>query len=118
MRWFYRGPARTLNRLGKHQRGVDRSTSPALANPAKALLLSPVSGCESLALAIIRWSRMFRWRNCHFGRRRDALAFLWPIRDAFRAEEIDAPTVKHLTLATKAQQKAWQVRGEFQFAEE
>jgi len=30
-----------------------------------------------------------------------------PIREAFRAEQIDAATVKHLTLATKAQQKAW-----------
>lgn len=37
-----------------------------------------------------------------------ALGNLLPrIRDAFRAEEIDAPTVKHLTLASKAQQKAW-----------
>lgn len=37
-----------------------------------------------------------------------ALGNLLPrIRDAFRAEEIDAATVKHLTLATKAQQKAW-----------
>jgi ParB family chromosome partitioning protein len=37
-----------------------------------------------------------------------ALGNLLPrIRDAFRAEEIDAPTVRHLTLATKAQQKAW-----------
>ena len=37
-----------------------------------------------------------------------ALGNLVPrIREAFRAEEIDAPTVKHLTLATKAQQKAW-----------
>ena len=37
-----------------------------------------------------------------------ALGNLLPrIREAFRAEEIDAPTVKHLTLATKAQQKAW-----------
>ena len=37
-----------------------------------------------------------------------ALGNLSPrIREAFRAEEIDAPTVKHLTLATKAQQKAW-----------
>ena len=30
-----------------------------------------------------------------------------PIREAFRAEAIDAATVRHLTLATKAQQKAW-----------
>lgn len=37
-----------------------------------------------------------------------ALGNLLPrIREAFRAEEIDAPTVRHLTLATKAQQKAW-----------
>jgi ParB family transcriptional regulator, chromosome partitioning protein len=37
-----------------------------------------------------------------------ALGNLLPrIREAFRAEEIDAPTVKHLTLATKPQQKAW-----------
>ena len=37
-----------------------------------------------------------------------ALGNLLPrIREAFRAEEIDAATVKHLTLATKAQQKAW-----------
>ncbi|MGD9810308.1 MAG: ParB/RepB/Spo0J family partition protein [Sphingobium sp.] len=37
-----------------------------------------------------------------------ALGNLLPrIREAFRAEEIDAPTVKHLTLASKAQQKAW-----------
>ena len=37
-----------------------------------------------------------------------ALGNLLPrIREAFRAEEIDAETVKHLTLATKAQQKAW-----------
>lgn len=37
-----------------------------------------------------------------------ALGNLLPrIRDAFRAEEIDAPTIRHLTLATKAQQKAW-----------
>jgi ParB family transcriptional regulator, chromosome partitioning protein len=37
-----------------------------------------------------------------------ALGNLLPrIREAYRAEEIDAATVKHLTLATKAQQKAW-----------
>ena len=30
-------------------------------------------------------------------------------RETFRAEEIDATTVKHLTLASKAQQKAWAV---------
>ncbi|MFZ5702961.1 MAG: ParB/RepB/Spo0J family partition protein [Pseudomonadota bacterium] len=37
-----------------------------------------------------------------------ALGNLLPrIREAFRAEEIDAATVKHLTLASKAQQKAW-----------
>lgn len=37
-----------------------------------------------------------------------ALGNLLPrIREAFRAEEIDAATVKHLTMATKAQQKAW-----------
>lgn len=37
-----------------------------------------------------------------------ALGNLLPrIREAVRAEEIDAATVKHLTLATKAQQKAW-----------
>lgn len=37
-----------------------------------------------------------------------ALGNLLPrIREAFRAEEIDAATVRHLTLATKAQQKAW-----------
>lgn len=32
---------------------------------------------------------------------------LSPIRKAYRAEEIDAATVRHLTLASKAQQKAW-----------
>lgn len=37
-----------------------------------------------------------------------ALGNLLPrIREAFRDEEIDAGTVRHLTLATKAQQKAW-----------
>lgn len=37
-----------------------------------------------------------------------ALGNLLPkIRDAFRREEIDAATVRHLTMATKAQQKAW-----------
>ena len=37
-----------------------------------------------------------------------ALGNLLPrIREAFRAEEIDGETVRHLTLATKAQQKAW-----------
>ncbi len=37
-----------------------------------------------------------------------ALGNLLPrIREAFRAEQIDAATVRHLTLATKAQQKAW-----------
>ncbi len=37
-----------------------------------------------------------------------ALGNLLPrIREAFRAEEIDAATVKHLTLASKKQQKAW-----------
>lgn len=37
-----------------------------------------------------------------------ALGNLLPrIREAFRAEEIDAATVKHLTLASKSQQKAW-----------
>ena len=37
-----------------------------------------------------------------------ALGNLLPrIREAFRAEEIDAETIRHLTLATKAQQKAW-----------
>lgn len=30
-----------------------------------------------------------------------------PIREAYRAEEVDAATVRHLTLASKAQQKAW-----------
>tara|TARA_R110001606_G_scaffold241078_2_gene389098 strand:- start:602 stop:2395 length:1794 start_codon:yes stop_codon:yes gene_type:complete len=30
-----------------------------------------------------------------------------PIRKAYRAEEIDAATVRHLTLASKAQQKSW-----------
>jgi ParB family transcriptional regulator, chromosome partitioning protein len=37
-----------------------------------------------------------------------ALGNLLPrIRETYRAEEIDAETVKHLTLATKAQQRAW-----------
>ncbi|MBK6299233.1 MAG: ParB N-terminal domain-containing protein [Sphingomonadales bacterium] len=37
-----------------------------------------------------------------------ALGNLLPrIREAFRAEDIDATTAKHLTLASKAQQKAW-----------
>jgi ParB family transcriptional regulator, chromosome partitioning protein len=37
-----------------------------------------------------------------------ALGNLLPrIREAFRAEEIDVATVRHLTLATKAQQNAW-----------
>ena len=37
-----------------------------------------------------------------------ALGNLLPrIREAYRAEEIDAATIRHLTLATKAQQKAW-----------
>jgi ParB family transcriptional regulator, chromosome partitioning protein len=37
-----------------------------------------------------------------------ALGNLLPhIREAYRAEEIDAGTVRHLTLASKAQQKAW-----------
>src|SRR5690606_24526394 len=30
-----------------------------------------------------------------------------PIRKSYRTEEIDAVTVRHLTLASKAQQKAW-----------
>lgn len=41
-------------------------------------------------------------------RRALALGNLLPkIRDAFRREEIDAATVRHLTMATKVQQKAW-----------
>lgn len=37
-----------------------------------------------------------------------ALGNLLPrIREAYRAEAVDTATVKHLTLATKAQQKAW-----------
>lgn len=37
-----------------------------------------------------------------------ALGDLLPrIREAYRAEEVDAATVRHLTLASKAQQKAW-----------
>lgn len=37
-----------------------------------------------------------------------ALGNLLPrIRELYRAEEIDAATVRHLTLATKSQQKAW-----------
>lgn len=37
-----------------------------------------------------------------------ALGNLLPrIREAYRAEEIDNDTIRHLTLATKAQQKAW-----------
>ena len=37
-----------------------------------------------------------------------ALGNLLPrIREAYRAEDIDAATVRHLTLASKAQQKAW-----------
>src|SRR5262249_5995193 len=41
-------------------------------------------------------------------KRRLALGNLLPkIREAFRNEEIDADTIRHLTLATKAQQKEW-----------
>jgi len=41
-------------------------------------------------------------------RQRLALANLLPkIKDAYRAEEIDDETVRHLTMATKAQQKEW-----------
>ena len=41
-------------------------------------------------------------------KRRLALGNLLPkIRDAYRDEEIDAETVRHLTLATKAQQREW-----------
>jgi ParB family chromosome partitioning protein len=41
-------------------------------------------------------------------KQRLALANLLPkIKDAYRAEEIDAETIQHLTLATKAQQKEW-----------
>ncbi len=41
-------------------------------------------------------------------KRRLALGNLLPkIREAYRHEEIDAETVRHLTLATKAQQKDW-----------
>jgi ParB family chromosome partitioning protein len=41
-------------------------------------------------------------------KRRLALGNLLPkIRDAYRREEIDAVTVKHLTMASKAQQKEW-----------
>jgi ParB family chromosome partitioning protein len=37
-----------------------------------------------------------------------ALGNLLPrIREAYRAEEVDAATIRHLTLASKAQQKAW-----------
>src|ERR1700676_4586189 len=37
-----------------------------------------------------------------------ALGNLLPkIRDAYRNEEIDAETIRHLTLASKAQQKEW-----------
>jgi ParB family chromosome partitioning protein len=41
-------------------------------------------------------------------KRRLALGNLLPrIREAYRNEEIDADTIRHLTLATKAQQKDW-----------
>jgi ParB family chromosome partitioning protein len=41
-------------------------------------------------------------------KRRLALGNLLPkIRDAYRKEEIDAETIRHLTLASKAQQKEW-----------
>lgn len=41
-------------------------------------------------------------------KRRLALGNLLPkIRDAYRNEEIDAETIRHLTLASKAQQKDW-----------
>jgi ParB family chromosome partitioning protein len=41
-------------------------------------------------------------------KQRLALGNLLPkIRDAYRAEEIDSETIRHLTLATKAQQKEW-----------
>ena len=41
-------------------------------------------------------------------KRRLALGNLLPkIREAYRREEIDAETIRHLTLATKAQQKEW-----------
>jgi hypothetical protein len=74
-----RCPARTLNRLGKHERGIDRTTAAALANPAQAFLLSPLAGCESLVLAIIRWSRTFRQGHCRFVVGTGAPAFSWPI---------------------------------------
>ena len=41
-------------------------------------------------------------------KQRLALGNLLPkIRDAYRADEIDGETLRHLTMATKAQQKAW-----------
>jgi ParB family chromosome partitioning protein len=41
-------------------------------------------------------------------KRRLALGNLLPkIRDAYRREELDAQTIRHLTMASKAQQKAW-----------
>lgn len=41
-------------------------------------------------------------------KRRLALGNLLPkIREAYRGEEIDAETIRHMTLATKAQQKDW-----------
>ena len=38
-----RAPRALANQLGKHQRGIDRTTAAALADPAQALLLSPLS---------------------------------------------------------------------------
>ena len=41
MRWPDRGPARTLNRRRSGERGMSRTTSPALAHPAHALFPPP-----------------------------------------------------------------------------
>jgi hypothetical protein len=72
-------PRALANRLGKHQRGIDRTTAAALANPAQALLLSPLSKVRVLGsgdhplVADVSTEALLVCGRC------GAPAFLWPI---------------------------------------
>ena len=73
----------------------------------------PISEYETFA-RLIKAGRTIDGIAATFGitpqtvRQRLALANLLPkIKDAYRAEEIDDETIRHLTMATKAQQKEW-----------
>ena len=72
-------PRALANRLGKHRRGIDRTTAAALANPPQALLLSPLSQVRFFGSGDHPLVADVSTGALSVCGRRGAPAFLWPI---------------------------------------